>query len=398
MTLSVGDTVAGRFEVREQVGTGGFSVVWRAYDREYDRDVALKCPDLGVHDTDEVYGRFEREVETLGRFAGAITPSGVVRFVDEDIRSDPRYIALEFLPGDELSEILGTGTLGSGVRRRIVIDLAETLDFLHRNGVVYLDLKPENVVLRERSRRPVLIDFNTAVDARDDVGTLFEPDHYKPPELLPETGDPARAGPHSDVYSWGKFAFYLLTGAKVPTEHVPDRGVDPINFGASCSRELAEVIRTATVPDPGERYGDGPALRDAVAEATRRGPRALLSHLDTGVNCSITDGHTAGRLVGDARVPWVVLPDPQQHVSPEHVRFEHSPAGWIVEDTSINGTYVGDHDDWTWVLSEEGATQHPDVDAEDPPPSATVVPRTAMVAPVHPDYGIELRLTVPDPE
>lgn len=395
MTLSVGETVAGRYDVREQVGTGGFSIVYRAHDREYDRDVALKCPDVGTHDADVVADRFEREVRTLGRFAGAITPSGVVRYVDENVRDDPRYIALEFLPGDELSEILGTGQLGTAIRRRIVIDLSETLDFLHRNGVVYLDLKPENVVLRQRSRRPVLIDFNTAVDVRDGVDTLFEPDHYKPPELLPDTGDVSLGGPHSDVYSWGKFAFYLLTGAKVPTEHVPDRGVDPINFGASCSRELAEVIRKATIPEIEQRYEDGPALRDAVAEATRRGPRAIVSHPDTGVSLSITDGHSMGRLAGDAQVPWVVIPDPQQHVSPQQARFQRTDIGWVVEDTSINGTYVGEPGDWTWILSEEGAGKHPDVDADDPPPTATVVPETATIAPVHPDYGIELRLTVP---
>lgn len=396
MTLSVGDTVAGRYEVREEVGTGGFSVVYRAYDREYDRDVALKCPDLDTHDEDVVQSRFEREVDTLGRFAGAITPSGVVRFVEESISTDPRYIALEYLAGDELSDVLGTGSLGTGVRRRIVIDLSETLDFLHRNGVVYLDLKPENVVLRERTRRPVLIDFNTAVSMPADVETLFEPDHYKPPELLPETGDPASAGPHSDVYSWGKFAFYLLTGAKVPTEHVPEDGVDPLEFGASCSRELADVIQRATVPDIEGRYEDGPALRDAVAEATRRGPRAVVAHPETGVTCSLTDGHTMGRLTGDRQVPWVVLPDPQQHISSQHVRFQHSAAGWVVEDNSINGTYVGERDDWTWVLSEDGAQQHPEVDPDDPPPTATVVPETALIAPVHPDYGVELRLTVPE--
>lgn len=392
MSLAVGDTVAGRYDVRERLGSGGFSTVWLATDRRTDRTVALKCAAVGTHDRDEVGSRFDRETAALERFRDGIAPSGIVRFFEADADHDPRYIALEYLPGDTLADRLGTGTLGSSVRRRVAFDLAETLDFLHRNGVVYLDLKPENVVLRA-SGRPVLLDFNTAVTLPDPVVTRFASDQYKAPELLPDTGETGAAGPRSDVYAWGKLAFYLLTGAKVLTENVPEDGLDPREFGSSCGASLAAVVERATILDPTDRYADGLALRDALATETGRGPRALLTHVASDVTCSVSDGHTMGRLGGGTPVPWAVLPDPDAHISPRHARFERSPEGWVLVDTSLNGTYVGTPGDWTYVLSEAGYERR--VSGGDPPPSRVALTSGTLVAPVHPQYGLDLRVTMP---
>lgn len=393
MTIAVGDTIAGRFDVRERLGSGGFSTVWRATDRRDDRDVVLKCAAAGTHDEATVDARFDRETVALERFADAVTTSSIVRYLGADSDHDPRYIALEYLPGDTLADRLGTGDLGSSVRRRIVLDLAGTLDFLHRNGVAYLDLKPENVVLRA-SGRPVLLDFNTAVTLPATVETRFEPDQFKPPELLAGTARPDEAGPRSDVHAWGKLAFYLLTGVRVLPDDLPADGLDPREFGGTCEPPLADVVERATAPAPTDRHEDGPTLRDAVAAATGRGPRAILTHPASGVACSVTDGHTIGRLGDRTQVPWVVLPDPGQHVSPRHARLDRTPGGWRLVDTSVNGTYVGTPGDWTYVLSETGYARR-DVEG-DPPPTATALPDGATVAPVHPEYGIELRVSIPD--
>lgn len=398
---SVGDTVDGRFEMRERVGEGGFATVWRAYDRETDRTVALKYADASTHPWPEVRARFEREARTLGRFEGAVTPASVVRYLAGDVGAETPYIALEFLPGAPLDERLRAGELGSSVRRRVALDLVATFDFLHRNGVVYLDLRPENVVVR-RSGRPVLVDFNTAATTEGPVETRLEADQFKPPELLGEPADGpaggyhgAEPGPPADVYAWGKLAFYLFTGATVLPGDVPANGLDPLSFGATVSRPLAEVVQRATRPDPAARYGGGPALAGAVARATGR-RRALVTESATRVACPVVDGETMGRLADDEPEPWLVLPDPGKHVSPRHARFEHTTEGWVLEDTSLNGTYVGDASGWTYLLSEHGhATQaeRGATDRSDPPPARRVVPPKGVVAPVHPEYGVELRLT-----
>jgi serine/threonine protein kinase len=390
-----GETVAGRFELADRVGSGGFAAVWRARDADTDRDVALKLADTTTHDPAEVRARFEREVRTLGRFQDAIAPASVVRYVAGDASAETPYVALEYLPDAPLDERIRDG-LGSSVRRRVALELAATMEFLHRNGVVYLDLRPENVVVRD-SGRPVLLDFNTAATTDRPVQTRFEADQFKPLELVGGTdgpGESADPGPHSDVYAWGKLAFYLFTGAKVLPEDVPESGLDPLSFGGTCSRALADVVERATVPDPAARYSDGPAVATAIARATGR-KRALVTQSATGVACPVADGETMGRLTPGESEPWLVLPDEGNHVSPRHARFEHTARGWAIEDTSLNGTYVGTSEGWTHLLSEEGHARRGDTDGTPPPPEV-LVPGNAVVAPVHPEYGIELRLSTLD--
>lgn len=391
MTPAVGDTIADRYELRQRVGSGGFATVWLASDADRDGAVALKVGSVGTHDADSVLARFERELATLGRFRGTITPASVVRCLGGDTGGERPYVALEYLSGDPLSERLGPGGLGSSVRRRIALDLAATMDFLHRNGVLYLDLRPENVIVRD-SGRPVLIDFNTAADVEEDVAIRFEPDQFKPPELLREESSP---GPPADVYAWGKLAFYLLTDAKVLPENVPEEGLDPLDFGATCSRELARVIERATAREPAARYADATEAAGAVAAATGR-RRALVTDLTSGVACPIADGESMGRLAPDHEVPWLVLPDEGTHVSPRHARVTYATSGWHLEDTSLNGTYVGENGSWTHLLSARGRQRRDDVD--DDGPARMPVTSAATIAPVHPEYGIELRLSPLDGE
>jgi serine/threonine protein kinase len=393
MTPAVGDTVDGRFEVRERLGSGGFATVWLARDRETETEVALKCADTSSVDRDTVVESFEREMRTLGRFEEAIAPSSVVRYFGGTLDADPPYVVLEYLRGASLAERFGTGSLGESVRRRVVLDLAATMDFLHRNGVCYLDLRPENVVVR-RDGRPVLLDFNTAATTDETIDMRFEIDQFKPPELLPALESTGEPGPPADVYAWGKLAFYLFTDAKVRPGDVPAAGLDPRSFGGTCSRALAAVVKRATRPNPADRYPDGMAAADAVAAAVNRA-RAVLSQPSTGVDCPVTDGQTMGRLSTDNGIPWVVLPDDDQHVSPRHARFEASTDGWVIEDRSLNGTYVTTGDGWTHLLGADGRKRRRESGADEgsiPSRASARVDAEATIAPVHPEYGIELVL------
>jgi len=394
MEFAEGDAVRGRYTLAEHLGEGGFSTVWRAHDSTREREVALKLPSFEAHDRETVFERFERERDLLEPFAEGLSHATVVRYLDGDLDGEPPYIALEYLAGEPLSEAFGTESLGTGVRRRLATDLAGTLDFIHRNDVVYLDLKPENVIVR-RSGRPVLLDFNTAFRRSEGVETVFGADQFKAPELLVPRSDGEPVGAHSDVFSWGKLAFYLLTGARVETADVPAEGLDPRTFGSTCSRELAGVIRRATKPEGDERYGDGTALAGAVARATGRSPRLVLDH-PSGVSCAVADGDTVGCLAPEKPVPWVVLPDPEGHVSPRHARFERSSGRWMLTDTSLNGTYVTGDDGWSFALGESGYRTRLDRGEFDPdggqPPATVPLSNGAIIAPVHPEYGIRLRV------
>jgi len=393
MPWALGDVIDDRYRLDEHLGTGGFADVWRSLDSQRDQPVALKLPLSNGQDR-ELFERFQRGREMLEPFGETVAPSTVVRYLDSGLDTEPRYLVFEYLPGETLSEAFRSGSLGSGLRRRVVIDLAETLDFLHRNGVVYLDLKPENVIIR-RSGRPVVIDFNTAIPRSEQVDIVFEPDQFKPPELLPG-GDSSLAGSISDVYSWGKLAFYVLSGVKVETEDVPQSGLNPREFGSACPPSLAKVVQRATRPDATKRHGDGTALAREVAAATTHGPRLLISH-PSGVDCPVAAGDTMGRLIPEEPPPWLVLSDTDGHVSSQHARFERSVDGWVLTDTSVNGTYVSGDDGWTFALSEHGyrvRRERGDIDSDRPMPDSTVsISDGTVIAPVHPKYGRNLLIT-----
>lgn len=394
MEFPTGALIRDRYVLEEPVGTGGFSTVWRASVVDRDSDVALKLPRVGTHDRDEVHQRFQREHRLLEPFGTGLSHATIVRYIDGDPDVEPWYLAFEFLPGDPLVETFATGALGSGLRRRIATDLAETLDFLHRNDVVYLDLKPENLILRQ-SGQPVLVDFNAAIDRSETPRTVFESDQFKAPELLVNRMN-VTAGPRSDVFSWGKLAFYLLTGMKVSTENVPPEGLDPRDHGSTVSGEFATVIRRATVPDPSGRYADGTALAAAVAHAIGRGRRVVLTHVETGLCGVLTDGDGFGRASADGPIPWLVVADSDGHLSPQHAQIRYVTDGWHLEDTSVNGTYVGDGGRWRYALSENAYDRQVSegrLDPEEPrPPSTVALSDGAPIAPVHPRYGIGLRV------
>jgi serine/threonine protein kinase len=362
--LTADDELDGRYRLVEELGRGGFGVVWRAEDARTGLPVAIKYPNYeGEADDDLVEKYFEREMEVLAEIADAGGHANIVGYRGQG-DGDPPYVVMELIEGQEAGDVVAEDPITDPDRLRAVgIGICDALSFLHDHDIIYRDLKPDNIMI-EPDGTPRILDFTTAKgfvpesggpefstgDGDGDDSTV--PGEFKPPEL--NRGGEQRQGPWSDVYSVGKILCFLLVG------WVPDDdGVAPSDFGVDTPAYLDEIVSTATQHDRGDRYPNASVLRTALEDRDPSMPEsAALRWLGRDETWTISPGDTIGRDHPQGPQPSVVLDDREHRgLSAVHARLERDAEGnWYVVDTSLNGTYVSKHDEQRWrrLLSAEG--------------------------------------------
>jgi len=229
----VGTTID-NFKIASRIGSGGFGVVYRAFDTELERSVALKMLPPNVAKAGEtVLERFLREARSAAKLSHAniVTIHQIRRY------RDTFYLVMELVDGSALHEVLARQPrLKPSEARRIVRDAAQGLAHAHKRGVIHRDIKPGNILLTADGQVKVS-DFGLARDvlqASDIVGeghSLGTPRYMSPEQAMGE--QPTAA---SDLYSLAATYFVLLTG------HSP--------YDASGDREMMKKHVSAPVPDP----------------------------------------------------------------------------------------------------------------------------------------------------
>ncbi len=205
--LGPGDVVDDRFELRALLGEGAMGRVFRAWDRDGRREVALKTL-REARDRD----RFEREVNVLATLAH----EGVVRYVAHGEHDDVPYVVMEHLAGRTLAEHLRRHEFGVDAALSLAVQIALALAAVHEASVCHRDVKPSNILLVNESVDDVrLIDFGLARwEARCDAaltatGALVgTPGYMAPEQVRGETHIDGRA----DVFALGCVLFECLTG------------------------------------------------------------------------------------------------------------------------------------------------------------------------------------------
>ncbi|MGH3241386.1 MAG: serine/threonine-protein kinase, partial [Spirillospora sp.] len=195
------------YRVLEQVGEGGFSVVYRAHQEHLDRMVALKVLSIGSVD-DAAMRRFQRESKITGRLSGH--PNIVTVLDTGTTRSGRPYIAMEYFEHGALTDRLAReGPLPAADVLRIGVKMAGALAATHETDVLHRDVKPQNVLL-SRYGEPALADFGIArlVDSFDATHTQAFTPHHAAPEVL----EGRQPGVGSDIYSLGSTLYQLLAG------------------------------------------------------------------------------------------------------------------------------------------------------------------------------------------
>jgi serine/threonine protein kinase len=243
----------GPYTLLERLGAGGMGVVYLARDRD-GRRVAVKIPgDPGRdHQIPQVHERFVAEVATHR----TLTSERVVRFLDANVHASPPWVALEYVQGANLSQVVAeTGVFRDRFLLALAAELAEAVADIHSHGIVHRDLHPSNVICLPNGIK--VIDFGLARVQADDEGHITQgPPIGVPGFMAPErfTGVVSQA---CDVFAWGCCVAYAAAGTS-PFPNVAPRDAyaavmdsPPVLTGLPA--DLADLIAWALAMKPADR-------------------------------------------------------------------------------------------------------------------------------------------------
>lgn len=199
----------GKYEVIELLGRGGMGLVYRAFDRQLNREVAIKTVTEGFVGDPEMLQRFYREAAKTG----ALKHPNIVIVHDLGEQDGFPYIVMEYLPGDPLDRMIQSGKPQPlAFKLKIIEQVCYALGYAHRNDVIHRDVKPANVIVQSDGVVK-LLDFGIARQEKGDghltrTGHVIGTIQYMAPERLKNAVFDGR----SDIFSVGVMMFQLLTG------------------------------------------------------------------------------------------------------------------------------------------------------------------------------------------
>lgn len=258
------DEVAARmtqYDALETIGSGGVGSVFKARQRSLDRRVALKILRSEWAEDETFIERFRREARTLAN----LTHPRIVAVYDSGESGGFFFIAMEYVGGGSLKELMARGRLPPARVLEIADELCDALTAAHAAHVTHRDIKPSNVLLDDTGHVK-LCDFGLSKSRRTDTAelTLTSPSlrmgtpNYVAPEQWEDT---ATADHRADIYSLGVVLYEMLTGQK-PIGAYPSAAEK-----AGLSRRVDTVLARALQPDPTERFQTIAELRTELHRA-----------------------------------------------------------------------------------------------------------------------------------
>jgi serine/threonine protein kinase len=262
----------GPYEIICELGQGGMGVVYRALQPSLNRVIALKVLPVQLESDPTSVARFRQEAETAAR----LRHPNIVTVHEAAVDSPPYYIAMEFLEGSTLADIITSrGRLELSEAIDLFKQICSALDHAHNKGIVHRDIKPSNIIVSDQSRA-VLTDFGIA-RASDRTrlttkGASFGTTDYMSPEQAKGTEVDHR----SDLYSAAVVLYEMLAGRTpffndtpwVTIRQIIDEPPPPIRtFNPSVPREIETIVQRGMAKQPEKRHQSGALFSHTLSNA-----------------------------------------------------------------------------------------------------------------------------------
>jgi serine/threonine-protein kinase len=281
--IDPGTIVDERYHVVSRLGSGGMADVFLAEDQQLGRNVALKLLHRRFAEDPAFVERFRREAQS----AAGLQHPNVVSIYDRGAFGGTYYIAMEYLPGRTLKQLIRQEAPLDPIRAiDIAIQILKAARFAHRRGVIHRDLKPHNVMIDDSDHAKVT-DFGIARAGASDMtetGSIMGTSQY----LSPEQAQGMAVSESSDLYSVAVVLYEMTTGrvpfdgdspVTIALKHVAEAPVPPSQINPATPLELEQVILWALNKDAAHRPADADQLIGALEQAreliiaTARGQR-----------------------------------------------------------------------------------------------------------------------------
>ena len=384
MTSLIGQTINERYRLDALLGDGGMGTVFRAFDRNLERQVAIKLMHSHFARQPEFRKRLIQEAQT----AAKLDHPSIVRIYDFGESDLGLFITMEYVDGGSLREHLQrlqsiSKFLPFTQSMQIGIQIAEALDYAHRRGVIHRDVKPGNIILKRLSHpdepgeqpfRAVLTDFGLVKLQEGIPMTQSGATVGTPAYMSPEQCEGMELDGRSDLYSLGIVLYELVTNRlpftfqsladAISTHRRGTRPAPPSEYRADAPALIDGLIAKSLAKSPDDRFSNGYEMAAALRSAklslegtpTRIMSRQELNILDRvedppegyeleinapGHEASIMPLHNSVITLGRNADNDVVLP--ADGVSRHHARLQATSLGWEVLDLGgANGTWLDD--------------------------------------------------------